>query len=168
LVGRLEKQIKQPHIFLHIAESLPEKRFVLIGIPDMDKYTDEIQQRASQLHNVEYLESVDPDKIHEYYKNAIAIINTSKSEGFPNTFLEAWRYGTPVVSLDVDPNRFITTSESFHGNGNTSNIINACKLLSQGQYWESASKRVRSEFESEYGINQVGQDYYQAIAEMER
>jgi glycosyltransferase involved in cell wall biosynthesis len=40
--------------------------------------------------------------IHEI-ANSRGLLNFSKMEGFPNTFLEAWQLGVPVFSLWVDP-----------------------------------------------------------------
>ena len=42
-------------------------------------------------------------QIEAYYRRAVALVNTSEVEGFPNSFLQAGKYGVPVLSLQVDP-----------------------------------------------------------------
>lgn len=107
-VGRLDKEQKRPHIFLNIAEEYPNQKFILVGpAEDDNKYTKNIRDRAESMENVIYTGRINPDEIYKYYQKAIALINTSAYEGFPNTFLESWRYGTPVVSLAIDTGRFL-------------------------------------------------------------
>ena len=59
------------------------------------------------LSNVKYCGQVTPDKDLQVIANAAILLSTSDQEGFPNTFLEAWSAGTPVVSLKIDPDRII-------------------------------------------------------------
>lgn len=107
-VGRIEKSPKRPHLYLDLAESIPTARFRIAAVSGSDPtYQRDVEQRAAELENVRYLGAVPPDDIHGYYRDAIALVNTSVYEGFSNTFLEAWRYDTPVISLDVDPGRLI-------------------------------------------------------------
>lgn len=115
-VGRLDKEQKRPHIFLNIATKYPNQNFVLVGPAESDnEYTRSIRARAESMENVTYTGSVNPDEIHSYYRKAIALINTSAYEGFPNTFLESWRYGTPVVSLAIDTSRFLEKKTTLTG-----------------------------------------------------
>ncbi len=53
---------------------------------------------------------VPPVHMADYYRCAAVLLCTSVSEGFPNTFLEAWRCGTPVVTT-VDPDGIVGTHD---------------------------------------------------------
>ena len=103
-VGRLDHDQKRPERFLTLAESLSNVPFVMIGPPDNDdqdnSYFNHIKGRAEKINNVEFIEFVPPDEIHKYFRKASIFVNTSAYEGFGNTFLEAWRYATPVVTVE--------------------------------------------------------------------
>ena len=43
-----------------------------------------------------------------FFQNVKIFVNTSTYEGFPNTFIEAWKNGIPVISLNVNPDDIIT------------------------------------------------------------
>ncbi len=100
-VGSMDPDQKHPERFLDLARQLSDISFRMIGPPanDTPDYYHEIERQAESIPNLEFRGFVDPDEIHTQYRDAIALVNTSDYEGFPNVFLEAWRYGTPVVSL---------------------------------------------------------------------
>lgn len=107
-VGRIEEDQKKPHRFLELAEKMPEHEFMIIGPRTVeDGYYDYIKSHANNLDNVTFKGFVEPNKIHRYYRDAIALVNTSDYEGFSNTFLESWRYETPVISLFHSPDEII-------------------------------------------------------------
>jgi glycosyltransferase involved in cell wall biosynthesis len=103
------KPVKQPELFLKIAQALPKLKFVMIGGENKGKKDlyNKIEKEAKTIPNLEFLGFVPYHKIQPYYKDAAIFINTSQIEGFPNTFLESWVMGTPVVSLNVDPDEVI-------------------------------------------------------------
>jgi glycosyltransferase involved in cell wall biosynthesis len=132
---------------LDLAESIPEQEFLLIGPAGNDeKYYEQITDRAESIDNIDYLGRVDPEKIHDYYRNAIALVNTSQYEGFPNTFLEAWRFKTPVISLSVNPNRFIdSTATSGYAEDDFDELVRITRSLVQNP--EQSSVLVESAYE---------------------
>jgi glycosyltransferase involved in cell wall biosynthesis len=70
-------------------------------------YGERIVEALHAAPNIDYLGQVSQEKAHRIISDAAALLSTSDSEGFPNTFLQAWASGTPVVSLKVDPGRII-------------------------------------------------------------
>jgi glycosyltransferase involved in cell wall biosynthesis len=95
------RALKRPEQFLDLAEALPNYCFRMIGGPDSgnEKLFEAIQKRADKIENVEFLGFVPPSKIDSYFDQASILVNTSESEGFPNTFLQAWSRGVPTVSF---------------------------------------------------------------------
>lgn len=95
------RHIKRPHLFLDLAEALPEHRFTMVGGRDVleGRLYDEIRERAARLPNLQFEGFVPYAQVHPYFERASLFVNTSESEGFPNTFLQTWSLGKPTVSF---------------------------------------------------------------------
>lgn len=101
--------VKQPALFLQLAKSFPQEKFVMIGGKGEDsELYEQIKSSSKNIKNLDFVGFVPHDKISEYYKKSCLLVNTSKTEGFPNVFLEAWINSIPVVSLNVDPDGIIS------------------------------------------------------------
>jgi glycosyltransferase involved in cell wall biosynthesis len=105
-VGRI-CEVKRPDRFLDLAAACPQLRFDVVGPEDGSDYARSITQRASRMSNVVVHGAVGRDRVAGFYRHALCLCSTSDHEGFPNTFLEAWSHGLPVVST-LDPDGLIT------------------------------------------------------------
>jgi glycosyltransferase involved in cell wall biosynthesis len=108
--------VKDPHSFLELVERSPELRFWMVTHTHPTRWQSlaaEVRERAARLPNLEIFPRLPREELLSLYNRATAVINTSLFEGFPNTFLEAWARGTPIVSLRIDPDDVI----SRHGLG---------------------------------------------------
>jgi len=105
------RQHKRPDLLLEIATLLPDVPFVVCGgissFMTPQGYAEPIVEGLKALSNVQYLGQVAPSKTLEIIGNAAMLLSTSDLEGFPSVFLEAWAAGTPVVSLNIDPDGVI-------------------------------------------------------------
>jgi glycosyltransferase involved in cell wall biosynthesis len=134
---------KQPDLYLDVARALPGEEFVMICPPSQEEgLFKSIRKQARQLPNLTFHEYVPHREIGAYFRRAIAFVNTSRKEGFPNTFVEAAREGTPVLSLSVDPDGVL----EGHGFGRTFggdvDGLSDClaHLRADGGEWERLSK----------------------------
>jgi glycosyltransferase involved in cell wall biosynthesis len=105
------RQPKRPDVLLEIAHKTPAIRFVVCGGPtpfaSPPGYGEWIVEALQAQPNIEFLGQVAPQKTQQIIADAAMLLSTSDAEGFPNTFLEAWSSGTPVISLKLDPDRII-------------------------------------------------------------
>jgi len=165
-VGRLDKRQKQPDLYLDVAERVPGAQFLMIGPGEADEdYNEHIISRADSISNVTYLGSVEPDEIHHYYRQAIALINTSAYEGFPNTFLEAWRYETPVLSYTIDPERFVGVDIDGCADGDLDRLIVLVeKVRSDALTRETLAEPAAEYFEENLTIESVASLYGDVLA----
>jgi glycosyltransferase involved in cell wall biosynthesis len=107
MVGRIAPE-KNVEMFIDVARSLPGMQFVIVGGPvrTAGAYFEMINRLAADLPNVDFFGPADRRQLATLYRSATALCCTSHYEGFPNTFIEAWSVGLPVVST-VDPDGVI-------------------------------------------------------------
>ncbi len=102
--GRLER-LKAPIAYVELARSVPEAHFWMIPkfVEESAEYGEQVQAQAAELSNLELLDARPHAELMSLVERSVAIVNTSPAEGMPNTFLEAWARGIPVLTLDFDP-----------------------------------------------------------------
>jgi glycosyltransferase involved in cell wall biosynthesis len=102
------RALKRPELALELARQLPQVKFTLAGgpMPGGEIYYEDMQAAASRLPNLTMLGAVRYAESGALFDRAKIFLNTSSIEGFPNTFLQAWIRGVPVVSF-FDPDALV-------------------------------------------------------------
>jgi glycosyltransferase involved in cell wall biosynthesis len=99
-IGRLDRHQKRPELYISLIDELEGTKGIMIGTTNNEKYMAEIKRKVSKVEGLTHIPFVPPDEIYEYYQNSYGLVNTSRYEGFPNTFIEAWRFETPVITFN--------------------------------------------------------------------
>jgi len=103
------RSVKQPEVFLHVARQLPNQQCTMIMSPSGDtRMWEETKAAAQRIPNLTFIGGVPFDQISRYLSHAKLLVGTSKYEGFPNVYLQAAAHGVPIISLNVNPDEFIT------------------------------------------------------------
>jgi glycosyltransferase involved in cell wall biosynthesis len=106
------KPLKNPGAFLRLARAFATRGdvdFVMIGArTGAGRWTQELMAGIAACANVRYLGVLAPHDVDEQLRRSCVLVNTSDDEGFPNTFVQAWLRGVPVVSLHADPDELLS------------------------------------------------------------
>lgn len=104
------KPFKQPELFVRLArelENVVDAHFVMMGnVGNQNQYSQLISE-IDTIKSLEYLGEQPQEKVNEILSSAHLLVNTSKLEGFSNTFIQAWMREVPVITLNVDPDDLI-------------------------------------------------------------
>jgi len=141
-VARSEKW-KRPEGYIQLAKAFPKEKFVMImPIADNQRFFNYIKNEAYKVSNLRFIPGVPFSKIEYYYKNAKVFVNTSLSEGFPNSFNQAMNFSTPLLSLNINPDDFINKNQvGIHCNNDFNKLKeNLERLLLDQELWEKFSK----------------------------
>lgn len=142
-VGKADKFIKQPEIFIDLAKNFPEQKFILVCPVAGDKDCfDKIKSLASNEPNIQFIEHVPFNEIDRYFLKAKVFVNTSSTEGFPNTFIQAAKNKTPILSLNINPGNLLGKYNiGFCSAGNFDNLNKDLEELLRNQgKWEEMSE----------------------------
>lgn len=167
-VGRISKE-KRPELFLNLADCFPDYRFWMIGspCPPHTEYYFEIKESAKKIKNLEFIGFVPHSKIFEYYEKSYLLINTSPNEGFPNTFLEAWSCGIPVVSLNFDPDEIICKYElGFHSMTFDDLVKHTSQLLKNKSLRKKMGIDARNYVLKEHNVSHIVDEYEKLFSDI--
>jgi glycosyltransferase involved in cell wall biosynthesis len=101
---------KNLQLLYKVASNISDEKFFVAGQPlhPLDPETDEYYEKLKMLNNVVFVGSVPREKILDFFEASKFLLNTSRHEGFTNTFLEAMGTGTPILTTqDVNPDNII-------------------------------------------------------------
>ena len=165
-VARCDKW-KRPKLFLRIVKNFSQEKFIMISprVEHNKQLFVEIEKEARQLNNLQFIEKVPFSKIQEYFNKAKLFIGTSDYEGFPNTYLQACMGGTPIISLRVNPDKFITkNSLGYCADGNFNLMLKQIKqILKNKDDWKVKSDNTLEYVKKNHDINNIGKRWEKII-----
>ena len=98
-IGRAEGVHKRPQRLVELAALCPDIPFVMVMNPADREIERRVRERCPL--NVSIVKRVAPEVMPAVFQKAGSLVNTSSTEGFPNTFLQAAAMGKPIYSLAV-------------------------------------------------------------------
>lgn len=160
------QQLKRPELFIQLAQRLlPEHRASMVGGPypaAADLY-ESTQAAAAQVPNLTFHGRQGYRATGQLFDRTRVFINTSKVEGFPNTFLQSWIRGVPVVSF-FDPDRVIEREGLGYTVASAEQMAHAaCRLIADPNLWLEVSARCRAFMARRYNEEHIVVPYIETI-----
>jgi glycosyltransferase involved in cell wall biosynthesis len=156
---------KQPHLAVDLARRLPHRRVSMVGGEDgrEAQLYESIHREAERLSNLNFYGYVPYHKVGGLFDRTRVFVNTSKFEGFPNTYLQSWRRGIPVVAF-LDPDDLIARQGLGFSVDSMADMVAAVeKLLSDDAEWQACSDRCRRYMEEHHSESVILKPYQDAI-----
>lgn len=157
---------KQFELFIDLARRCQDLdgKFVIAGWPIDEKYLEELLYRMKNITNVKYLGRLGFGEDNEIVGRASILVNTSKYEGFPNTFIQAWMRETPVVSLNVDPDGIIEKNRLGFYSKTWDRLIEQVRfLIKDKETREKMGENARRYAVREFNIENKIEEYEQLL-----
>jgi glycosyltransferase involved in cell wall biosynthesis len=163
-VGAL-RPLKRPTLLLELARRLPHLSFEIAGGPSPDDPSlyENVKREAEKLPNVRFLGPVPYHDVRSLFERARLLVGTSEVEGFPNTYLQAWAHGTPVVAF-LDPEQLIARNglgKAVSSMDDMTAVVT--KLLGNEAEWAAASARCHAHAAASADENTRVQLYIDAL-----
>jgi glycosyltransferase involved in cell wall biosynthesis len=127
------KPLKRPELFLDIAsslETLPGIEFLMVGQPYFSRSLhNEFESRVGKISNVKCLGEMAQEDVNALLDSVHLLVNTSRWEGFSNTFIQAWMRAVPVLTLGVNPDQILDNNSLGHSFNSTAEIADSIREL---------------------------------------
>jgi len=130
-LGRFDGE-KRPELFLELAERFPSVRFVAMGRARDESVDRALRKKYGGVANLEMPGFVTGEGKRRVLGEAWILVNTSVSEGFPVSFLEAAAQGCAILSPH-DPDGFTSRFGCCVGDGE---LDEGLRLLLASDRWK--------------------------------
>jgi glycosyltransferase involved in cell wall biosynthesis len=160
--------LKKPYLFLDLARQMPELSFIMIcqrNVGDMNY--DSLVKEAGKVDNLQLLRRVPYHEIEDYFERARVFVSTSDAEGFPNTFIQACKCATPILSLNVNPDGFLDKYKcGMCANGDRELFVEMLKKLLVTETAENLGNNARKYVEEHHDITKIAEQYKSSLTQI--
>lgn len=157
-IANIKKQ-KQPEIFIALAKKFqnwPKVKFTMIGRPAEGQWQKNLEKRIKELNNLNYLGEQSIEEVNKILCKSHIFVNTSKYEGFPNSFIQAWMRKVPVVTLVVDPDGIIKKENIGIHSGNFEQMVkNIKRIIEDDDMRNEMAERAKIFAERHFGMKNI-------------
>lgn len=166
------RKIKRPHLLVDIANSLPNVKFVACGAPALSyaksSYAGQALDLLNSCPNIDYRGKISPEAAEALMRSSKLLLSTSSAEGFPNTFLQAWGGGVPVVSCELDPAGAIRSHNAGLVGKDVSETVQAIRrLLDDEQLNRTLGENGRNYVRKVHGEDKVIREFLASLGPLE-
>src|SRR5690348_2063800 len=168
-VSNIRREKRRDRI-LERAERLPEGKIHMVGgsLPGEEALFRNVNLAAAAKANVSFHGRLSYWDANDLYGRARVFVNTSDVEGFPNSYLQAWIRGVPVVTL-IDPDGVIEREGLGVAVSSAAHIPAAVRhLLRDSTAWKAASDRCRAFMAREHSEDKILAPYLDTFEEIMR
>lgn len=159
-VGR-SAPVKKPELFIDLAGKMPREHFTMIcqrATGDGNFQT--LEARAREVKNLRFIQRVPFSEIGSFFQRAKVFVNTSDAEGFPNTFIQACEFATPILSLNVNPDGFLDEFKcGICCNGDLERLADSLGFLLAESRFKEMGKKARKYVEQNHNIKITIEEY---------
>jgi glycosyltransferase involved in cell wall biosynthesis len=166
-VGR-SAEFKRPEKFIALARKFAPERFVMIcQRATGDKDYEQLVRKVKIVPNIEFHERVGFDKIDGFFVRAKVFVNTSDAEGFANTFIQACRAGTAILSLNVNPDNFLDKFGcGVCCGGSVDKLAQELKVMLEEDSYGELGRNGRKYAEENHDIAKIVERYKEIFSEL--
>lgn len=134
---------KQPELFIEMARRFPQRKFVMVCPEANDtRYFATVRDAAAAVPNISFVDYVPFGRIDGLFARAKCFINTSRSEGFPNTFIQAAKSMAVILSLNIDPDDILERRKmGVCAKGDMGALVDSLeRLLGDDKLWTTMAR----------------------------
>ena len=127
---------------------------------DNDRAYADLVAQAAKIPNLRFIRHVPFNQIDACFQRAKIFVNTSDAEGFPNTFIQACKAGTPILSFNVNPDGFLDTYRcGLCCNGDPARLTYNLKAMLENNKYVEIGASARKYVEQHHDITKIASRY---------
>lgn len=159
------RELKRPERLLQLARALPQFNFCMAGgsVPGEEALYARVEKEAGDIANLTFCGAVPYMDVGALFERTRLFVNTSDIEGFPNTFLQAWVRGVPVVTL-FDPDGVVERFGLGLTRHDVQGMVDGIRhLLQSDAEYRATSAATVAYVKSSFGEDEILTPYLEAM-----
>lgn len=161
------KPLKRAEWVINLAKKAKCFKVAIIGGRANNAYYESIESESKSIDNLYFGGPQPLDKTTRLIGESRVLLCTSTSEGFPNTFLQAWSQGIPVIST-VDPSGVIEENKLGIYVSNEDELLHAVReLLNDKNCYLKCVNNISNYFQQYHSVENAYNNLIKYIGEDE-